>query len=209
VERFDRRVTPDQRLLRLPQEDCCQALSVPWTKKYESEGGPGIPRILKLLAGSNEPANDQRMFLKANLVFWLLAATDGHAKNFSIALYPGGRYQMTPLYDVVSAEPSSAAGHIRHNQLKLAMAVGKSRHYVVGRIAPRHFVESAALGGMGRRAAVEVIDEVYETGPRALDQTLAKLPRGFPPGLADAVANGVHQRLGQLPGIHDPRWIPD
>ncbi|WP_240543227.1 HipA domain-containing protein [Bradyrhizobium canariense] len=40
VERFDRRWTGDYRPLHLPQEDCCQALSVPAALKYESEGGP-------------------------------------------------------------------------------------------------------------------------------------------------------------------------
>jgi serine/threonine-protein kinase HipA len=46
VERFDRRWTRDGRLLRLPQEDCCQALSVPPPRKYEPDGGPGIRNIL-------------------------------------------------------------------------------------------------------------------------------------------------------------------
>src|SRR5271154_590343 len=42
VERFDRRWARDGRLLRIPQEDCCQALSVPPARKYESQGGPGM-----------------------------------------------------------------------------------------------------------------------------------------------------------------------
>ena len=83
VERFDRLWTADHRLLRLPQEDSCQALSVPPTLKYQSDGGPGITDILKLLRGSDEPLSDQRSFMKANTVaFWLMGATDGHAKNF-------------------------------------------------------------------------------------------------------------------------------
>ena len=90
VERFDRLWTADHRLLRLPQEDSCQALSVPPTLKYESDGGPGITDILKMLRGSDEPLSDQRSFLKANIAFWLMGATDGHAKNFSIFLSPGG-----------------------------------------------------------------------------------------------------------------------
>jgi len=89
VERFDRLWTRDKRLLRLPQEDCCQALSVPPNLKYESDGGPGIPGIVRMLRGSDDAASDQRSFLKANIVFWLLGATDGHAKNFSVFLSPG------------------------------------------------------------------------------------------------------------------------
>lgn len=84
VERFDRRWTTDKRLLRLPQEDCCQALSVPPTLKYEADGGPGIAAVLDLLKGSDDPESDRRFFLAAQTMFWLLGATDGHAKNFSI-----------------------------------------------------------------------------------------------------------------------------
>ncbi|MGH7928066.1 MAG: type II toxin-antitoxin system HipA family toxin, partial [Candidatus Binatia bacterium] len=106
VERFDRLWTKDNRLLRLPQEDCCQALSAPPTRKYESDGGPGMAAILDLLKGSDDPEADRWLFLKAQIVFWLLGATDGHAKNFSIFLGPGGRFRLTPLYDVMSVQPA-------------------------------------------------------------------------------------------------------
>jgi serine/threonine-protein kinase HipA len=201
VERFDRLLTRDRRLIRVPQEDCCQALSVPWTRKYESEGGPGIPAILKLLKGSDAPAEDQRLFLKANIVFWLLGATDGHAKNFSLFLSPGGGYRLTPLYDVISAEPSVAAHQLRENQMKLAMAVGNGRHYVIKTVVARHFVESGVKGGMGRQAVIDVLDELYATVPRALQRTLEELPKGFPTGLAETLANAVRSRLGNLTSV--------
>ena len=203
VERFDRLVTADRRLIRVPQEDCCQALSVPWTRKYESEGGPGIPDILRLLKGSDMAASNQRLFLKANIVFWLLGATDGHAKNFSIFLSPGGGFRLTPLYDVVSAEPSVASRQLRRNQMKLAMAVGDNRHYLVNNVAPRHFVESAVKGGMGRKSAIGVVEELHATAPAALDQTLARLPRGFPDRLVEALAAAVRRRIESLPSVHD------
>ena len=125
---FDRHWSKDGRLLRLPQEDSCQALSIPPALKYESEGGPGIEAILRLLRDSDTPAEDQRAFLKAIVAFWLKGAPDGHAKNFSILLYPGGRYRLTPLYDVISAQPSVDAGQIRQSSFRLAMAVGDNRH---------------------------------------------------------------------------------
>jgi serine/threonine-protein kinase HipA len=105
VERFDRQWTGDHRLLRLPQEDCCQALSIPPTHKYQADGGPGIEQVLELLKASDNPEEDQRLFIRAQLVFWLMGATDGHAKNFSLFLYPGGGFRLTPLYDVMSAQP--------------------------------------------------------------------------------------------------------
>src|SRR5690606_24840596 len=100
VERFDRMwwENPDGKrwLVRLPQEDMCQATGTPPHLKYESDGGPGVRQIMKLLATSRDPARDQRTFFKAQVLFWMLRATDGHAKNFSIFLRQGGTYELTP-----------------------------------------------------------------------------------------------------------------
>ena len=112
IERFDRLWTKDGRLLRLPQEDCCQALSVPPSQKYQSDGGSDIVRLFNLLKGSDDPAKDLRTLLKAQIFFWLIGATDGHAKNFSIFLGVRGTYHMTPLYDILTAQPSLDAGRI-------------------------------------------------------------------------------------------------
>jgi serine/threonine-protein kinase HipA len=198
VERFDRQFTADKRLLRVPQEDFCQALSVPWTTKYESEGGPGVQPIMQTLAGSDDAATDRRNFLKAVIVFWLLGAPDGHAKNFSIFLEPGGGFRLTPLYDVVSVQPNYTAGQIRPNQMRLAMAVGNKRHYRLETIAGRHFVESAEKAGLSREIAVGVIDDLLENGAAALNRTLATLPARFPQKVADAIARGFRSRLGRL-----------
>jgi serine/threonine-protein kinase HipA len=198
VERFDRRWTRDGRLLRLPQEDCCQALSVPPTRKYEPDGGPGMRQMLELLIASDDPASDRRMFLKAQIVFWLLGATDGHAKNFSIFLAPGGRFHLTPLYDVMSAQPNVDAGQIRRNKMKLAMAVGNGRHYGVDRIAGRHFTQTAAHSGVPPEVAQTLLDEVAEAAPAAIEATLADLPEGFPEALATSIVDGMRRRLRLL-----------
>ncbi len=195
VERFDRRWTNDGRLLRLPQEDMCQALSVPPTMKYESEGGPGMVPALDLLKASDEPANDQRIFLKAQIFFWLIGATDGHAKNFSLFLLPGGRFRLAPLYDIMSTQPNVDAGQIRHNQFKLAMAVGENRHYRVNTIQPRHFSQTARSAGMPTAVADELLAEMAGATPRALDEVARALPPGFPATLVDRIAQGARRRL--------------
>lgn len=197
IERFDRLFT-DKRLLRVPQEDFCQALSVPWTTKYESEGGPGVRQIMGVLAGSDDASADRRHFLKTLIVFWLLCAPDGHAKNFSVFLEPGGGFRQTPLYDVVSVQPSYTAGQIRPNQMRMAMAVGKSRHYRLETIAGRHFVQSAERAGLGKEIVLGVIDDLLQNGVRALERTLAGLPARFPQSVADPIAKGFRSRLGRL-----------
>jgi serine/threonine-protein kinase HipA len=198
VERFDRIWTRDGRLLRLPQEDCCQALSVPPSRKYESEGGPGIRKISDLLKGSDTPETDQATFFKAQIVFWLLGATDGHAKNFSIRLSPGGRFSLTPLYDIVSTQPSLDAHQISQNQMKLAMAIGDNRHHVVHTIVGRHFVQTAKSCGLPDKTVKSVIDGLVDAGGKAIDQVLGVLPEGFPEKIASSIAEGARRRLKLL-----------
>ncbi|MFC4311556.1 type II toxin-antitoxin system HipA family toxin [Steroidobacter flavus] len=195
VERFDRQWTKDDRLLRLPQEDLCQALSVPPTRKYQSEGGPGIHRILQLLKSSDRPGEDQLLFLKAQIFFWLLGATDGHAKNFSIFLYPGGGFRLTPLYDILSLQPNYAAQQVKRNRMKLAMSVGDSRHYVLHTIQPRHFIQSAAQAGVSRRIVERAMDELQERVPVAMAEVAAKLPSDFPRSLRKSIFSGIEERL--------------
>jgi serine/threonine-protein kinase HipA len=198
VERFDRRWTRDSRLLRLPQEDCCQALSVPPTLKYQSEGGPGIRDILELLKGSDDPEADQTAFLRAVIVFWLLGATDGHAKNFSIFLNPGGRFRMTPLYDVLSAQPSLDAGQIQRKQMKLAMSAGDKRHYKIDDIMPRHFLQTAEKAGVGTSVVQPILDDLGSTIPGAVERVVQSLPSGFPEQLVSSIVGGIENRLGRI-----------
>ena len=195
IERFDRLWTRDNRLLRLPQEDCCQALSVPPTRKYESDGGPGMAAVLDLLKGSDDPEADRRFFVKAQIIFWLLGATDGHAKNFSIFLQPGGRFRLTPLYDVMSVQPAFDAGQLRRNNMRLALAVGDNRHYVVYEIKPRHFVQTAAKSGIPASLVQTIFDELLEVEQTAVSKVMNDLPTGFPQELAESIVGGMRARL--------------
>ena len=198
IERFDRRWTKDDRLLRLPQEDCCQALSVPPSRKYQSDGGPGMIDLIQLLGGADNPAHDRSVFFKAQILFWLIGATDGHAKNFSLHLLPGGGYRLTPLYDVISAQPSLQAGQIRRNQMKLAMSVGSNRHYRMDEIHGRHFVETGAGAGLPKKLMTEAIEAIADTAQNALVAVESELPRDFPPAIHEAVAAAVRVRVRSL-----------
>lgn len=195
VERFDRRWTQDKRLLRLPQEDCCQALSIPPTRKYQSDGGPGMKEILELLKGSDAPAEDTAIFMRAGIVFWLIGATDGHAKNFSIFLSPGGRFRLTPLYDVLSAQPSLDAKQIQPKAFKLAMSVGKSRHYTVNEILPRHFLQTAEMSGVGVSVMRAIFGDLTRTFETNFDSVTKTLPKGFPKSLTESIRAAALHRI--------------
>jgi serine/threonine-protein kinase HipA len=198
IERFDRRWTKDGRLLRLPQEDCCQALSVPPTRKYQSEGGPGMIDILDLLKGSDSPAEDQATVLKAQILFWLIGATDGHAKNVSVFLGPGGSYRLTPLYDVLTAQPSFDASRIERKQMRLAMSVGSNRHYRIGEIAGRHFAQTGEAAGLPKPLIRDVIVQMTDTAEEALRQVENALPADFPEAIHASVKSAVISRLKSL-----------
>lgn len=200
VERFDRLWARDGRLLRLPQEDCCQALSVPPTRKYQAEGGPGLHAILELMKGSDTPDADIATVMRANILFWLLGATDGHAKNFSIFLAPGGRYRLTPLYDVVSAQPGFDSGEIPRRKFKLAMSVGRNRHYAVDDIVPRHFMQTAERAGIGRPMMAALFEEIAAGAGTAVEAVTHALPADFPPALVESVAAALQRRARLLAG---------
>ncbi len=198
VERFDRRWTADGRLLRLPQEDCCQALSLPPTRKYQNEGGPDMLDILELLKGSDRPAEDQAQFLKSQILFWLIGATDGHAKNFSLFLGPGGRFSLTPLYDILTAQPSLAAGQIRRNQMKLAMSVGNNRHYRIDEISARHFEQTAIAAGIREKVVSEIIENTIEKTQAVLVGISELFPSGIMKETHEAIIQSTRKKLTKL-----------
>ncbi|GJL67601.1 MAG: toxin HipA [Nitrospirales bacterium] len=198
IERFDRLWTKNNRLLRLPQEDCCQALSVPPTRKYQSHGGPGMVQILDLLKGSDNPAGDQKIVLKAQILFWMIGATDGHAKNFSIFLSPGGSFHLTPLYDVLTAQPSLDAHQIERKQMKLAMSVGTSCHYRIDEILWRHFIQTGEAAGLPKNLVREAIEDMADTAPKAIETIESVLPVEFPEAIHTSVRNAITDRLSKL-----------
>ena len=198
VERFDRLWTKDGRLLRLPQEDCCQALSVPSVKKYESDDGPGLPDLLDLFMSSDKPEHDRKMIMRAAVVFWLLAATDGHAKNFSLFLHPRGGFSLTPFYDVMSLQPNFDANQLQQREMKMAMAIGEKHHYHVNEIMPRHFLQTAAASGMGQSVVREIFEELLERGEAAISNVGDDLPPNFPEPLLQSITEGFRGRLRRL-----------
>ena len=154
--------------------------------------------ILSLLKGSDDPESDQKMFLKAQIVFWLLGATDGHAKNFSIFLKPSARFNLTPLYDVMSAQPAVDAAQLRKNQFRLASAVGDSRHYAIDTIMPRHFAQTAKKSGIPATMVEQICTELADTVEAAIDTTLTSLPEDFPPALATSITEGLRTRMSLI-----------
>lgn len=201
VERFDRRLAPHAGYwLRLPQEDMCQATATPAATKYEADNGPGMKKILDLLRGSSQQQHDRRTFLKAQILFWMLAATDGHAKNFSIFHERNATYRMTPLYDVLSAWPVIGEGpnHLSSHRVKLAMAWrSENAHYRISEIQRRHINRVAANLGVGKNAE-DIIEELLVDTPKAIDKVREQLPNNFPEQVSNRIFDGLSGSAGRL-----------
>ncbi len=155
-------------------------------------------QVLDLLRGSDNPADDQKIVLKAQILFWLIGATDGHAKNFSIFLSPGGSYHLTPLYDVLTAQPSLDAHQIERKQMKLAMSVGTSRHYQINEILWRHFIQTGEAAGLPKSLVREAIEEMADTAPQAIEKIESELPVDFPVAISTSVKGAITDRLRKL-----------
>ena len=204
VARFDRQIHAQGGwYLRLPQEDFCQATGRSPLMKYEADGGPGLAELASLLKQSVQPGDDLRTLFAAQILFWMLAAPDGHGKNFSIHLLAQGRYRLTPLYDVMSILPAAGQGPNQFNwhRAKLAMAVtGKNRHYLIKDIQRRHFNAMAqAILGV---SAEPLIQDLLARTPAVIEQMGASLPRGYPARVAEAILEGLRaaaQRLEAMP----------
>lgn len=183
-------------IARLPQEDLCQAMGLPHTLRYEVDGGPSIHESLTLLANSEHAVRDQTNFVLAQLAFWLLAATDGHGKNFSLYHRTEGAYGLTPFYDVISAWPIIGHGknQLSIEQAKLAMSLrGRRAHYRLNEITAAHWQELAArtlVPGLRVR-----LQSFVESVPPALERLEKRLPPNFPERVYTTIRDGVRAQV--------------
>jgi len=136
-----RELAQTQPVLRVHQEDMCQALGVHPASKYQNQNGPTPNDIVTLLRDhSGDAIADVAAFVDALIVNWLIVGTDAHAKNYSVLHQQGGQPRLAPLYDLASLLPYADA--VRPpGRLKLAMKVGSE--YQVRRIRRRHWVKLA------------------------------------------------------------------
>jgi len=207
VKRFDRAWLNGPRgpwLARLPQEDFCQATGTPASLKYEADGGPGIDRIMGLLATSGSSQQDRCTFFLAQLLFWMLRAPDGHAKNFSLSLRAGGAYALTPLYDVMSAWPLIGEGpnQLSAHKVKMAMAVRSANaHWKMREILPRHWLALGRRYGVvdaDGRTVEHILQAVVTRTPGVVAAIEALLPHDFPAHVAEPILRGLEHEAARL-----------
>ena len=120
VQRFDRRVV-DDRLLRVHQEDGCQALGIDPARdhKYERAGhvdNPSYGRFAQLLLDhAIEPLREQAKLAQVMVLHIAAGNTDAHARNHGFLLHDGIA-RFAPIYD---ASPTIEFSNARRCALRV------------------------------------------------------------------------------------------
>ena len=154
-----------------------------------------------MLAGSERSSIDQRNFFMTQIVFWLLAATDGHAKNFSIAHLKSNRYEATPIYDVLSAHPIIGNGPnlFSARRVRLAMAVrSKNTHYLINDIRRRHWIAQGQQVTLAPADVEEMITTLIDRTEGVVAAVEALLPAAFPKDVSDKIFEGMRRQRAKL-----------
>ncbi len=193
IKRFDRQYSADKSwLMRLPQESICQALGFASDSKYTKNGGPSIKHIMRFLLGSANPIHDRDVFYCSQILFWLLAATDGHAKNFSVLIQPEGKYQLTPLYDISSSYPKMAQNKLKTEDLNMAMPLHSktvTTHW--HQVKRHHFLETAKATHYSVDRAAAILDDMLSRVDSVINTVSTNLPLNFPKGVSEPIFQGM------------------
>lgn len=172
VTRFDRRPQSPggTELIRVHQEDMCQAFGLDPIRKYEADGGPGAERIAALMRRVADDDSVER-FARAVVVNYVLGAPDAHAKNYSVLLV-GPVVRLAPLYDVASGLASDRGGTLRYP--RGAMSIGGAREF--GRVSGRNWDAFADRVGVDREAVRGWVEQASLEAPGRLAEAIDSVP---------------------------------
>ena len=156
VKRYDRAPGDDGRMLRLHQEDFCQALGYSSRAKYETDGGPTFARCYELVRDvSDAPLDDLESLLRWQIFNVLAGNSDGHAKNLSLLYGGDGSTRLAPFYDLV---PTRAIESLDHG---LALNVGRMRN--PGNVGRNHWRSLAAECCVPARIVFSLVEGIAES----------------------------------------------
>lgn len=167
--RWDRHTESDGSVLRIHQEDLCQALGISPARKYQSDQGPSPADTITLLR-SLLLEEDVWLFVRSLTVNFLLGATDAHAKNYAIIHPDAGPPRLAPLYDIASIYPYAPEPNLR----KLAMKIGSRYRY--DEIELSHWLAFADANALDPGALTAQIYLDASDLPQALRFAINKYP---------------------------------
>jgi serine/threonine-protein kinase HipA len=168
VTRFDRS-SVESNLIRVHQEDMCQAMGLLPTAKYQNQQGATPEQIVALLrTNSSAPQEDILTFVSALAFNWIIGGTDAHAKNYALLHASGGRIRLAPLYDVASILPYPG---VDPKRAKLAMKIGGE--YELDMIGSRQWRKLADANRLNANEIMSKILLMIDNMPDAIAGELA------------------------------------
>jgi len=187
IERYDRQPSGNN-IIRVHQEDICQALGVLPTKKYQNEGGPSPVDVIELLrSASTDRVTDVDTFVDALAFNWLIGGTDAHAKNYSLLLANGPTIRLAPLYDIASILPYD---QVDARKIKLAMKIGGD--YEVSQIGLREWQKFARETRLDADKVRAALVDMAEQLPDFVTTVRAQAKKD---GLNNAIINRLAAQL--------------
>lgn len=169
VTRYDRTIDQAGKTRRLHQEDFCQALGAVSHRKYQNEGGPGLPECFALLRQATRPSAPHIVqFLDYVIFNAMLGNHDAHAKNFSL-LYAGKTPVLAPLYDALctAVYPDLT--------VKMAMKIGSK--YKFTELEARHWDDFALRCQLApaqvRRRVLQLAQQLPTAAQQVHDEFIA------------------------------------
>ncbi len=179
IERYDRARDETGRVIRVHQEDFCQALGVMPDAKYAEQGGPATPRIVEMLKTTGERAKGNVYRFILYLFFnYLIGATDAHAKNHSLMILSPGDVRIAPLYDVASIAPYRSLSLRKRKPLRAALSIGgENRFGMLGSENVEKMVRDCGLEGLGLSSDLlcERLATMAELIPGEFDAMVAEM----------------------------------
>lgn len=156
IKRYDRILGNDGRILRLHQEDFCQAMGLSSQSKYEIDGGPSFADCYRLIRDvSDAPLDDLEQLLRWQVFNVLAGNSDGHAKNLSLLYGSDGSTRLAPFYDLV---PTRAIENLDHD---LAIGVGGMQD--PEKVGRRHWESLAAECDVRSDVVLSLVEETAES----------------------------------------------
>lgn len=160
IKRYDR-IFRENKVIRMHQEDFCQALNVLPTNKYQNEGGPSLKQSFDLIRRETTvPVFELDKMLNAVIFNFLIGNCDAHGKNFSL-LYDD-HLKLAPLYDLVCT--------LCYEDLDKKMAMKLGGEYHINKISINNFDQLADEIGFSkpgvRKRIVEIADNIIAELPK-------------------------------------------
>jgi serine/threonine-protein kinase HipA len=191
IKRFDRERTPDGKVVRLHQEDFCQALGFLPDQKYESEGGPSLDGCFDLLnRASLSPAADRMALVQWVIFNVLIGNADAHAKNLSLLLtHPGPR--LAPFYDLLCTTIYEDLTD------KLAMKIGGKNR--LDWLQTRHWQAFAEAVSIKQALVLRLLSDMTKMiAPQAEELASEFHQHDGADRIIERIYSGIRKRTGQM-----------